>query len=74
MHVFSESIDKIRGKTHSTSSRCAACKLNTVERSDDLSNKTGLKRAEQTLTLFTHNSPINHLVYFLKQIPSHRVQ
>ena len=28
----------MRCKTHSTSSRCAARKLNTVERSDDLSN------------------------------------
>ena len=37
--LFSERIDKIRGKTHSTSSRCAACKLNTAARSDDLSNK-----------------------------------
>ena len=27
--LFSERIDKIRGKTHSTSSRCSACKLNT---------------------------------------------
>ena len=45
--LFSERIDKIRGKTHSTSSRCSACKLNTEERSDDLSNKcatrTGLR-------------------------------
>ena len=37
--LLSERIDKIRGKTHSTSSQCAACKLNTVERSDDLSNE-----------------------------------
>ena len=38
LDLFSERIDKIRGKTHSTSSRCAACKFNTVERSDDLPN------------------------------------
>ena len=37
--LFSERIDKIRGQTHRTSSVCAAFKLNTVERSDDLSNK-----------------------------------
>ena len=36
--VFSARIDKIRGKIYSTSSCRAACKLNTVERSDDLSN------------------------------------
>ena len=35
--LFSERIDKRRGKTYSTSSRRAACKSNTVERSDDLS-------------------------------------
>ena len=40
--LFREHIDKMRCKTHSTSSRCAACKLNTVERSDDLSNKFSL--------------------------------
>ena len=32
--LFIERIDKIRGKTCSTSLRRAACKLNTVERSD----------------------------------------
>ena len=41
--LFSERIDKIRGKTQSTSSRFAACKLNTVERSDNLSNKVAIK-------------------------------
>ena len=38
--LFSERIKQIRGKTHSISSRCAVCKLNTVERSDDLSNNS----------------------------------
>ena len=28
---FQQRIEKIRGKTHSTNSRCAACKLNTVD-------------------------------------------
>ena len=41
--LFSERIDKIRGKTRSTSSRCAACKLNTVDRSDDLSNNFNMR-------------------------------
>ena len=39
LSVYSaNALKKIRGNTHSTSSRCAACKLNTMERSDDLSN------------------------------------
>ena len=37
--LLSDCIDKLRGKTHSPRSRCTACKLNTLERSDDLSNK-----------------------------------
>ena len=36
--LFSERIEKIRSKIHRTSSRCAACKLNTVKRYNDLSN------------------------------------
>ena len=30
--LFSKRNDKVRSKTHSTSSRCSVCKLNTVER------------------------------------------
>ena len=36
--------------------------------------KTWLKMAEQTLTLITHNPSFNHLVYYINQIPGHRMQ
>ena len=51
IELFSERIDKIRGKTHSTSSRCAPCKLNTVEMSDDLSDNVSVFAAYEVFIL-----------------------
>ena len=33
-----------------------------------------LKMAEQTLTLITHNPSFTHSVYYINQIPGHRMQ
>ena len=51
--LFSERIDKIRGKTHITSSRYSACKLNTVERSK------GLMTFPMSASL-SHNSKLSY--------------
>ena len=48
--LSSDRIDKIIGKTHSISPRCAALKLNTVKRSDDLSNKHSHDKCSQRAT------------------------